>query len=220
MNVNEFSVRFDLLWQNVMSDKAPNINEYEKSVFLTKAQEIICKSIYNGSIGTSFEQTEFNRRALDALIKDVEIKNREYTNNRLMTDYSILFKLPDDVWFITYEDVELNTDDCHKGKRISVKPVTQDEFDRCKNNPFKGPNDRRALRLDYNDDKVEIVSKYDVSCYYVRYIKRPRPIILMDLEGTDLSIDGFTEVTECELDPLIHENIIETAVNLAKQVFE
>lgn len=219
MSISEFSVEFDVLWQNIMSNKAPGLNEYEKSVFLTNAQELICKSVYNGTIGSSFEQTEFNRRALEGLISDIKISEREYSNERLMTDYSVLFALPDDLWFITYEDIEIKSDDCNNGKRIVVKPVTQDEFNRCINNPFKCPNNRKALRLDYNSNKVEIVSKYDVNNYYVRYIRKPHPIILQDLSGTDLTINGETDVMGCELGEQIHRQVLETAVNLAKQTF-
>jgi len=37
MTTGEFSNEFDLLYNNIMSNSAPGLNEYEKSVFLTKA---------------------------------------------------------------------------------------------------------------------------------------------------------------------------------------
>jgi hypothetical protein len=37
MNNPEISNQFDILYNNITSDKAPGLNEYEKSVFLTKA---------------------------------------------------------------------------------------------------------------------------------------------------------------------------------------
>ena len=37
MNHTEFSNEFDVLYNNIMSNAAPGLNEYEKSVFLTKA---------------------------------------------------------------------------------------------------------------------------------------------------------------------------------------
>ena len=37
MTTQEFSDQFDVLYNNIGSDQAPGINEYEKSVFLTKA---------------------------------------------------------------------------------------------------------------------------------------------------------------------------------------
>ena len=46
-------------------------DEYEKSVFLTKAQEELVISIYDGKnlSGESFENTEEARRSLSSLVK-------------------------------------------------------------------------------------------------------------------------------------------------------
>ena len=38
MNAEEFSNEWDLYWNNISSNQAPGLNEYEKSVFLTRAQ--------------------------------------------------------------------------------------------------------------------------------------------------------------------------------------
>jgi hypothetical protein len=37
MEIQEFSNGFDILYNNIMSNAAPGLNEYEKSFFLTKA---------------------------------------------------------------------------------------------------------------------------------------------------------------------------------------
>lgn len=47
MDNTEFSNQFDVLYNNVMSNAAPGLNEYEKSVFLTKAQNEIVKNYFN-----------------------------------------------------------------------------------------------------------------------------------------------------------------------------
>lgn len=39
MTTQEFSNEFDVLYNNIMSNQAPGLDEYEKSIFLTKAQE-------------------------------------------------------------------------------------------------------------------------------------------------------------------------------------
>ena len=43
----EFSNQFDVLYNNIMSNQAPGLDEYEKSVFLTKAQNEIVLSYFN-----------------------------------------------------------------------------------------------------------------------------------------------------------------------------
>ena len=47
MNTTEFSTQFDILYNNITSNKAPGLNEYEKSVFLTTAQEQIVNNHFN-----------------------------------------------------------------------------------------------------------------------------------------------------------------------------
>jgi len=58
-----------------------------------------------------------------------------------------------------------------------------------------------------------------INDYIIRYVKRPRPIVLTDLAqgsySTGLSIDGITTTTECELNPIIHIDILNKAVELA-----
>ena len=69
---------------------------------------------------------------------------------------------------------------------------------------------------------VEIVGKFKgggIQSYMMRYVSKPKPIILEDLATTDLSIDGYTEVMECELPEECHEEILERAVTLAKLAY-
>ena len=128
---------------------------------------------------------------------------------------SVFFNTPEDVWFITYESATFQDEKlgCFNGEEALIVPVTQDDFYKVKDNPFKGPSKRRALRLDIKGNIVELVSDYNISRYLVRYIARPKPIILTDLN--DLSINGISAETECELNPVIHKDILERAVQLA-----
>lgn len=224
MTTEEFSNEFDTLLNSYSNiepfGKTPNtveIDEYEKSVFLTNAQEEIVIDLYNGKnpFGDSFEKTEEIRRYLSDLIRTytTTVKETGYTG---LSNKSVFFKLPDDLWFITYEAVNLKDDElrCMDGSNILVLPVTQDEYHRIKKNPFRGPNERRAIRLDLSEKVVEIVSKYNIDSYLVRYLARPKPIILSKLPD-NLSINGVSDKTECELNPVIHRAILERAVKLA-----
>ena len=202
MTTEEFSNEFDTLLNSYSTieafGKTPStveLDEYEKSVFLTKAQEEIVIDMYNGKnpFGDSFEKTEEIRRYLSALIKTYTTTDKKvgYTG---LSKSSVFFELPkDDLWFITYESVNLKDDGlgCMSGEDISVIPITQDEYHRIRKNPFRGTNERRALRLDLSDKVVEIVSKYNVESYLIRYLSRPAPIILTDLTE-NLSINGIS----------------------------
>ena len=68
MTTQEFSLEFDLLYNNISSNQAPGLTEYEKSTFLTQAQEEIVIGLYEGKYGESFEGTEEMRTYLNPLI--------------------------------------------------------------------------------------------------------------------------------------------------------
>ena len=87
-------------------------------------------------------------------------------------------------------------------------------YNRIRKNPFRGANDRRALRLDLADGIIEIVCKYEVSKYYIRYVERLNPIIVEDLPD-GISIEGKSTVTPCMLHESLHQSILDLAVELA-----
>lgn len=226
MTTEEFSNELDVLLNSFSKD--PNLgdsydkasivlDEYEKSVVLTKAQEEIVIELYSGknSFLDSFEKTEEVRRYLIRLVKTYKVSDREdgYTG---LSDNSVFFRLPEDLWFITYESAILKDSKlgCLCGINALVVPITQDEYYKAASNPFRNSNERRVLRLDFNENTVELISKYNIDTYLIKYLSRPKPIILSDLPD-NLSINGETSKSECELNPVIHRAILERAVKLA-----
>ena len=69
----------------------------------------------------------------------------------------------------------------------------------------------------------EIIGRFtgDIT-YKMRYIKTPKPIILVKLSDVQegLSINGYNTVTECELPPNTHQEILQRAVELAKASYQ
>ena len=55
MTCEEFSNEFDILYNNVMSNQAPGLDEYEKSIFLTRAQDDIVKRYFTPKGNKDFE---------------------------------------------------------------------------------------------------------------------------------------------------------------------
>lgn len=222
MTTEEFSNEFDTLVDSYRRFKAYDdkqeldsieFSEYEKSIFLTQAQEQIVINLYNGKLkGEGFESTEELRANLRNLIKTVKLDQVDegYIG---ISDNSYFFKLPKDLLFITYEAVTLPDDEICGGNTLSVVPVTQDDYYRTSQNPFKQANRRRALRLDNGNDIVEIISKYYINKYLVRYLSKPSPIILVNL--SNLEIDGINKKTDCKLDSVLHRTILDLAVKLA-----
>jgi hypothetical protein len=240
MTTQEFSNEFDLMYDNA-SGNAPGINLYEKSVFLTLAQEEIVKETYSGYTQSrvGFEGSERRRRQLSELVGDYKtqtrLSNYAYTgglgtaqdSEQNLISSSQFFALPDDLLYIVLESVTLGgTNSCLNGKKIKVKPITHDEFQVDIDNPFKKPNLRKAWRMDLTrygaaKQQAELFAIDIISEYHVRYVRKPKPIILADFEedddisGMGLSIDGYNTRKDCELNTEVHRDILIRAVDLA-----
>lgn len=218
MTNKEFSDGFSTLLNSFGITPNITLDEYEKSTFLTNAQEELIIDIYSGRnviYGKSFEQTEEIRRYLSNLVETYETSTK-VTGKLGLSQDSVFFNIPQDTWFITYEVAFLKDSrlGCLDGIEASVVPLPQDDLYRAKDNPFRGPSKDRVLRLDIKSDLAELISKYNVDKYLMRYISQPTPIILEDLPD-GLSINGVSTESECELNPVVHRAILERAVQLA-----
>ena len=218
MDVQELSNLFDTLLQPYITKDVSGeqntlaFDEYEKSIFLTKAQEQIVLELYQ-----ELEQSEENRKYLSNLIKTGNYvpvgEQDEILINNTFKSYKV--EIEDSVLFMIYEQCTLSDDNnCINGRIVSVVPTIHDDLDKVLKNPFKSPNNRKVIRLDF-DNKIELISKYNISNYKVRYLKKPNPIILVKLE--DLNIDKKQEVSNGETNPILHERIVQRAVQLAVQ---
>lgn len=234
MTTEQFNNEFDTLLNSYatnwafgedMSKADIRLDIYEKSLFLTEAQEELVVSLYTGrnSSGNSFDETEELRRYLSPLVKEESLDPESTdipTGVAAMSDAdSYFFTLPETAWYIVYETAVVSSNDtCINGKELDVVPVTHDEYNRVRRNPFRGPNGRKVLRLDVSEGTaqlIEIVSKYKVTSYRLRYLERPTPIVLGNLDG--LEINGETTTTECQLPTSLHRRILEIAVIKALQ---
>lgn len=219
MTTSEFSNEFDILISSYLqSYNSMAFDEYEKSVFLTKAAYDLVVGLYSGrlNIQGTFESTEELRRYLDSLVKTKSYDTPSTSTNIGVSNSSIFYTLPSNIAFITLEQIIFNdnTLGCFDGSRANVMPITHDEYNKIKDNPFRGPTRYKALRLDYGNHEVEIISKYKVGKYLIKYIEQPSPIVLENLPS-NLSINGVSVQTECTLHPLLHRRILEMAVREA-----
>jgi hypothetical protein len=228
--INKFSDEFDVLLRNYAhqapfgvesSDYDLKLDEYEKSIYLTDAQEEVVLSLYNGQgVGSGFDSTEEVKRYLSNLIVSKEIQPSELDLPHIAAN-SQFFKLNPECWFVTYEAAVIASDDCVNGAEVAICPITQDEYHKIKKNPYRGANKRRVLSLTLADNVIELIAKegYSVSRYHVKYLKRPEPIVLVNLpEGLTVGYgEGKSEQTPCKLHEALHNKILERAVILALQ---
>lgn len=226
MTVEEFSNEFDVLVNSYapITQQGLEIDDYEKSVLLTLAQEGLVIELYKGGtlMNMGFEVNEESRRYLASLVKTDKLSPKEEVVS-LIQENSYVIDLPDDVLYITFEKVSYDDDlipQCKNEVLATVVPVTQDSLYNTINNPFKGVDIKRVLRLDTSSDdsqQVELISKYKIKEYIVRYIKKPDPIILIDLPD-GLTINKKTKKQECLLDSSLHRTILERAVQIAMTI--
>ena len=210
----EFRNEFDLLYNNIMSDMAPGLDDYEVSLFLTEAQEELVQQLYNGSVSfDGFESSEKVRRNLANLIGHREVQLSDptaYGNGYWEYKPSI-----GNVLALTSERAKiLDTKCCNNTKWVNVVPIKYDEINKVIENPFRRPNNHQVLRLDEKTNMVRIISKAIVKSYSCDYLAKPAPIIVSDLPA-GFSINGNTTAHASDLDTSLHRPIIKYAVQLA-----
>lgn len=241
MTVSEFSNEFDVLYNNITSNQAPGLDEYEKSVFLTKAQDEIVKSYFDPRLNKPQEGFDGNeKRQIDF---SMIMRTKSYTSfdtasfdNKPNTKKVTLDK--DIMMFINeFADV-IRGNNTNNKVRLTVIPLDYREYSRLMSKPYKRPLQYQAWRLLDNSDginKAEIIigPVDELKTYSIRYIKRPRPIIVAPLDG--VTLDGYYGAyddgspctdqasadfgLECELDPILHKEILQRAVELAKAAY-
>ena len=242
----EFSNEFDVLYNSITSNQAPGLDEYEKSVFLTKAQDEIVKSYFNPRSNKTQEGFDSNeRRQIDfsmimrshvyQITQSGDIPVIPFKSSFFdMRDNTKSVDLNEDILMFVNEYVEVSRGS--STARLTVLPINYVEYSRLMSKPYKRPLKNQAWRLLDNSDghkRAElVVGPIDnITKYVTRYVKRPRAIIL-DVLSDGTSLDGYvgadkdgnpttdikkaTQGVTCELDPILHPEILQRAVELAK----
>ena len=241
MTTQEFSDQFDVLYNNIMSNQAPGLDEYEKSVFLTKAQYEIVKNYFNPKSNKNQEGFDDSPKRQVDFSKLMGVKTPvafATPNYPKFDDRSQLFTMPTDILFVLNETAvnfipvlpltETPVAQAGTERLINIIPISFEEYARIISKPYKQPLKNQGWRLFNGGDisntthfVTEIIIKSGtlIKDYRIRYVKRPKPIILTTLSDTNVSLDGLTAVTECELDPILHPEILQRAVELAKSAY-
>lgn len=272
MKYTEFSQRFDVLYNNITSNQAPGLNEYEKSVFLTEGQLKYIKDQFyalNNAEKAGFDNSRKRYTDFAGITKTAKLdpyKDKE-TSYVQLDPRSYLYYWPEDILFIINEqliitppkkheriDAVAGTQEVEEAEEPTpeirqIVPVSYGEYSRLMSKPFKQPLKYQGWRLLTNYDTfadlvgpqstliekkrplVELVLNnedkklYDSgeSSYILRYIRIPNPIITANLSqeyGEVLEIQGMDGPRDCELHESVHEEILQTAVELAKQAWE
>lgn len=212
MTTTEFSNEFDILYNNITSNQAPGLDEYEKSVFLTRAQEDILKGYFNpktNKIQEGFDSSEQRQINFANLIKFDSSVTVNAQNEASISEE--IFAILNEKLIVTRRDNPVE---------LVVRPLTYTEYDRLLSKPYKRPPKYHAWRIIQNNKCKFIIGSEDtISEYHVRYVRKPNPIILENLSN-GLKINDLSEETPCELDESLHREILQRAVELAKATYE
>ena len=234
MTIEEFSDQFDLLYNNITSNQAPGVSEYEKSVFATKAEKEIVKNYFSpnsqgNTLKEGFDDSAKRQADFSMLLATKKCDPvPDSSTNFKIDSRSRLYTFPKDVFIIINEVLTVEP-----FRTLQVIPLRYDDYNRLMSKPFKRPLKYQAWRLmnsgevpaDNDADKSKSIKKVEIivhagetiSDYSLRYIKTPSPIILADLTADGLSIDGqSTKSAKIDIDPILHEDILQRAVELAK----
>lgn len=243
MTSNEMRNSFVLQYEKINANDAPGLQDTEISILLTKAQQELAYKLIRrvtNSVREGLEETELRKQGLANLVKDSE--DTSSTGTTLLAASAAnypngrFWQMPDDFWFAIGEEAWINQPDCtstaatQPDLQAYVKVVTHNEVQNNIDNPYRRPffqGDRCYVwRLEYE----RVISGYDmtsatvqnitppvheiltdgtfsVNRYKVRYIRYPKPIV----------VDRTTPINQknSELNPMLHEALVEEAVRLA-----
>ena len=178
MTVQEFSTGWDVLWDNIASNQGPGLNEYEKSIFLTKAQSQLVKEYFNkrtDGFGGGFDGSEKRQYEFSNLIRTSNLFNINTFKERITSDEkldkrSLVYLFPSDYFLAVNEIISDGRN------QFSVIPLEYSEYQRLMLKPYSYPVRKGAWRL-FTDRK---------NCNYCReYIKT----LTEDVEELETPID-------------------------------
>lgn len=155
MTTAEFSAEFDVLYNNITSNQAPGLTGYEKSVFLTKAQNQLVQEYFNPALdgaGGGFDGSP--KRQIDfSSIIDWEVLYRVTQNIPKYDPRSLVYALPTNLLLILDEQLSLadysSNDYSHVDEDTfySVVGISYEEYNRLMAKPYKYPPKGQAWRL-------------------------------------------------------------------------
>lgn len=156
MTTQEFSNEFDVLYNNIMSNQAPGLDEYEKSIFLTKAQEELVRDYFNSrnvKNAQGFDDNQKRQYDFSTLLSSITLPDFIDTYRALSVHGSDIYNTifdsrakiyiaPSDLFLVINESIE----DSAK-RRYSVLPISYDEYNRLMLKPYGFPLKRQAWRI-------------------------------------------------------------------------
>ena len=174
MTASEFSQEFDILYNNISSNQAPGLTEYEKSVFLTKAQDEIIKNYFTGKPnGNKYQEgVEDSAKRYSDFSCLITVANIMQATEQISTIDSrgIIIRLPDNLMISLNEKFTVKFNLMSKTNQIvkvlsnntyQVVPITLAEYQKLMSKPSGDPLKRQVWKLMGNSNSgngsIEII---------------------------------------------------------------
>lgn len=242
-SVGELNDLFDLLYNNLANDGSANIDDFEKSMLLTKAQtEVVYNHMQNG--GNKYQQGAENSDKRMLELAPLLITN-EFTlstwNKYNLYERTYVFNTYNTDTFVkvlneTMTLVDKNNNSYYR----QIVPISFGSFERYLSKPGSQPLRNQVWKIMFYDNikQIDSTDSFFVfnasdnnniipnllkdtnapSTLYTRGYKKPTPIILEDLSDRGLYVDDQQQETEFEL-PMLKNEIVQRAVEIAKGTY-
>jgi len=207
MTAKEFSDRFDVLYNNIMSDRAPGLDDREKSVFLNKAQLEVLKNHLNprgNRYGEGFDGSSKRQIDFSGLTKQLKLEN---TGTATFCKNASRFDFDEDNDMDTILSI-LNEYGVAGTRMFTGVPINNVEYDTLMSRPYKLPPKSQCWRM-IVDGHFEVVSEAGntMNEYHIRYVKKPSEF--------DLDSGYISDVPE-----ILHDEVLQRAIEIAKNAWE
>jgi hypothetical protein len=212
MTISEAHIAFKIGLDKIDSLNYPDILPEEIDFLLNQAQDRFVKQRY-GKTNTkreAFEETQKRTEDLKTIVKTAHISPSALSIDNI-SNTARFYILPVEHRYIIQEQVDISYTDCHgttTTKKVLVRPIQHDDYDKILYDPFNIPNDVKVLRL-MAEGQVELIAGtgYTLGSYFLRYLKAPNRVSIT----TNISF---------ELPEDVHQEIVDIAVDLALENIE
>lgn len=144
MDLNELSNGFDVLWNNIASNQAANLDEYEKSVFLTNAMYDLLKNYFDpkgNKFQEGFDMSKKRQADFSNLIRTVVLDELDIPEEEKFDYRSKCYGMPTDLFIPINEKLTDNK------TNFVITPISFIEYDALMLKPYQYPIKRQVWRL-------------------------------------------------------------------------
>jgi hypothetical protein len=202
MTIANMHSEFRILLDKGDSFDAPDFLPEEIDAFINMAiSKFVTKRMFGNNIRrTNFEEDQKRRDDLRTLIVTSTLTGGVFVAGESKPN-ALFFELPENYRHTINEEALV------EDRRVSVKPITHDHYNKIIDDPFNKPEEYTVYKLGYGGDGgsgsgyAELIcgEGQTVSDYYLRYIRHAATVVLSD-------------AIDCDLPELTHREIVRMAV--------